>query len=169
MKLYTLKRTQGFSHSRDTVFKFFESPEHLALITPPWLDFHILTPTPITMRQGTLIDYTIRWLTVPVRWTTLITSYEPPYRFVDEQIRGPYSLWHHSHTFVEKDGVTEMHDEVQYALPAGVFGRVAHAALVRKQLEEIFDYRSHVIGRFFGDDSAPSSAKKNTTHEESMV
>lgn len=169
MKLYTLKRIQRFTPSRDTVFKFFESPEHLALITPPWLDFRILTPTPITMRQGTLIDYTIHWLTVPVRWTTLITTYEHPSRFVDEQIRGPYVLWHHSHTFVEKDGFTEMHDEVRYALPFGPLGRIAHAALVGKQLEEIFDYRSAVIGRFLGDDPAAMDGETNATKRESMA
>ena len=150
MHVYTLVRTQRFPHPIHGVFSFFETPENLAVITPPWIDFRIITPSPIVMRQGTLLDYTIRWLTVPVRWTALITSYDPPNMFVDEQIRGPYTLWHHRHTFAEKDGWTEMTDEVRYVLPFGPIGRLAHTLLVRHQLEEIFDYRSRVIGRVFG-------------------
>lgn len=150
MTVHTLRRTQRFPHPARDVFAFFETPENLAVITPRWLDFRILTPSPIHMEQGTLIDYTIRWLTVPVRWTTLITNYDPPNGFVDEQIRGPYALWHHRHTFVETNGWTEMTDDVRYALPLGPIGRAAHALLVRHQLEEIFDHRSRVIGRIFG-------------------
>jgi hypothetical protein len=150
MHVFTLRRTQTFPHRAREVFSFFETPENLSVITPRWLDFRILTPSPIHMEQGTLIDYTIRWLTVPVRWTTLITNYNPPHTFVDEQIRGPYALWHHRHSFVEKDGWTEMTDEVRYALPFGPLGRIAHTLLVRHQLEEIFDHRSRVIGRVFG-------------------
>lgn len=166
MKLHTLKRTRSFAQPRESVFKFFESPEHLALITPPWLDFRILTPAPVVMRQGALIDYTIRWLTFPVRWTTLITTYDPPFRFVDEQIRGPYSLWHHSHTFTGKDDFTEMTDEVRYVLPYGPLGDAFHALIVRKQLETIFDYRSEVIGRFFAETpNAGEQGKKNAYME----
>lgn len=154
MTVYTLKRTQRFPYPVDQVFSFFQMPENLALITPAWLDFRILSPAPIVMRQGTLIDYTIRWLSFPIHWTTLVSGYDPPHRFVDEQIRGPYALWHHTHTFVEKEGWTEMTDEVRYALPMGFIGRLARAVVVRHQLDGIFDHRSRVIGQLFGLDGS---------------
>jgi len=154
MKVHTLKRTQRFPYLIDQVFSFFQMPENLSLITPPSLDFKILTPSPIVMHQGVLIDYTIRWLTIPIHWTTLVTTYDPPHRFVDEQLRGPYALWHHTHTFEEKDGWTEMTDEVRYALPLGGLGAFVRWAMVRHQLDEIFDHRSRVIGQVFGLDNA---------------
>lgn len=166
MKVHTLKRVQRFHAGAGQVFSFFEMPENLALITPPWLDFRILTPPPIVMRQGALIDYTIRWLTIPVRCTTLITAYDPPHRFVDEQLRGPYALWHHTHTFTESDGWTVMTDEVRYALPFGPLGSLAHAALVRHQLEGIFDHRADVIGRMFGLDGRVQELGKRSGEGE---
>jgi ligand-binding SRPBCC domain-containing protein len=148
-KTHTLKRTQSFNKPIEEVFRFFQSPENLARITPSRLNFRLLTPSPITMKEGALIDYTIAWLGVPVRWTTMITHYEPPYKFVDQQIKGPYSLWHHTHIFVEHDGTTEMTDEVRYVLPFGFLGDVAHALVVQRQLNDIFDYRARVIGEIF--------------------
>jgi ligand-binding SRPBCC domain-containing protein len=145
MKMYTLHRRQRILHPRSHVFGFFEAPENLARITPPSLGFRILTPLPITMKVGTVIDYTIRWLGVPVRWRTLITTYDPPFRFVDEQINGPYALWHHSHRFEETADGTEMTDEVRYCLPFGFLGDLGHTLIVRRQLEHIFDYRATVI------------------------
>lgn len=150
MRTHTLKRVQRFHHPVREVFAFFETPENLAVITPPWLDFTILTPGPISMRQGAVIDYTIRWLTIPVRWTSLISVYMPPVRFVDEQIRGPYRLWRHTHSFAESDGWTTMTDEVEYRVPYGIAGTIAHALVLRHQLEEIFHYRAETIGRVFG-------------------
>lgn len=147
MKTHTLERRQILAAPLGEVFAFFESPENLARITPPWLGFEILTPQPISMRTGTVIDYTVRWLGVPVRWRTLITSYEPGRKFVDEQIMGPYSLWHHTHEFAEESGGTAMTDRVVYGLPYGILGELAHNLMVRRQLEEIFDYRAEVIGR----------------------
>ncbi len=147
MKTHTLERRQILAAPPGEVFAFFESPENLARITPPWLDFRILTPRPIHMKTGTVIDYTVRWLGVPVRWRTLITSYEPGRRFVDEQITGPYSLWHHTHEFEAGEGGTAMTDRVVYMMPFGPLGELAHELMVRRQLEEIFDYRAGVIGR----------------------
>jgi ligand-binding SRPBCC domain-containing protein len=151
MKTYILKRTQLIHRPLDEVFPFFESAENLAKITPPWLNFVIRTPSPIEMKTGTLIEYTIKWFGFPVKWKTEIRDHEPPFRFADEQIRGPYRLWHHTHVFSEINGVTEMTDLVRYRLPFGPIGRIAHALLIRGQLQEIFDYRYNVIEKIFNE------------------
>ncbi|KAB2880255.1 SRPBCC family protein [bacterium] len=144
-----MKRTQVIRSPLAKVFEFFESPENLSIITPPWLRFVIKTPLPIDMRSGTVIEYTIRWLGIPVRWKTKITDYEPPLRFVDEQITGPYSLWHHTHVFRETKGMTEMTDTVRYRLPFGIFGQLVHWLLVHRQLQKIFDFRYRAIETIF--------------------
>lgn len=145
MKIYTLKRRQLLPRPAREIFKFFERPENLESITPSSVGFVILTPRPIRMQVGTVLDYTIKILGLPVRWTTLIQSYDPPESFVDVAIRGPYSFWHHTHTFEETDEGTIMTDEVRYALPFGWIGRIAHGLWVRRQLNSIFDYRARVI------------------------
>lgn len=145
MKVYSLVRKQKLQYPREYVFSFFKKPENLASITPDSLGFKILTPSPIEMRVGTLIDYTIRWLGMPIRWRTLVTKFKPPVCFVDEQIKGPYSFWHHTHTFTVSDEGTEMTDDVRYAPPFGVLGELLHKLVIRRQLEEIFDYRAQVI------------------------
>jgi ligand-binding SRPBCC domain-containing protein len=145
VKVYSLVRKQRLQYPREYVFSFFKSPENLAYITPDSLGFKILTPSPVAMQVGTLIDYTIRWLGIRLRWRTLITTYEPPFSFVDEQIKGPYSFWHHTHIFEECAEGTEMVDEVKYALPLGVAGEIIHELFVRRQLNGIFDYRAGVI------------------------
>jgi len=151
MKIYTLSRTQFIARPLDEVFDFFSRPENLARITPPSMGFAIMTPGPIEMRAGTLIDYRVRTLGVPVRWTTLITDYSPPHRFVDVQLRGAYSFWHHTHTFEGVDGGTEIVDEVRYALPFGAVGRLVHALLVRRQLDMIFAFRKRTIDGILED------------------
>jgi ligand-binding SRPBCC domain-containing protein len=160
MRMHQLIRKQVLPLTPREIFSFFESPENLSLITPPWLGFRILTPSPVTMKVGTLIDYTIKWIGIPVRWTTLITTYEPPSSFVDEQIRGPYALWHHTHAFREtEEGVTEMTDTVHYMLPYGWLGDVAHALVVRRQLEEIFTYRMEAVAATFSTGGRPRRAQ----------
>ena len=149
MKLYTLSREQRVPYPLDEVFAFFAQPANLERITPPSLGFHILTPPPIAMREGGLIDYSLRVWGVSLHWRTLITAYEPPHRFVDEQIKGPYLFWHHTHTFREDDQGTVIGDTVRYVLPFGPLGRVAHAVYVRRDLERIFDYRAEVIAQVF--------------------
>lgn len=148
--LYTLNRTQIVSGPLEEVFAFFQRPENLAELTPPELGFVILTPSPIKMGEGALIDYTIRSLGVRLRWTTLITEYDPPHKFCDVQIRGPYSFWHHTHLFAAVESGTEVTDEVRYMLPLGPLGRLAHTLFVHKQLTHIFDYRTETISRIFG-------------------
>ena len=101
MKLYTLKRTQLINSSQSEVFKFFKSPENLEKITPSDVGFNILTPKPISMHTGAVLDYTINLLGLKVRWTTLITDYNEPKGFADVSIKGPYSFWHHQHDFLE--------------------------------------------------------------------
>jgi len=149
MKTFTLKRQQLIKRSLHEVFSFFSKPENLELLTPKNLGFQILTPSPISMKEGTIIDYTIKIAGVPVRWTTLITTYEPLYRFVDLQLKGPYSYWHHTHTFIETDDGTVIADEVKYSMPFGVLGRFAHALFVQHQLNTIFDARSTKIEAIF--------------------
>lgn len=149
MNIHILKKEQVVPRPVNEVFTFFEKPENLARITPPRLGFRIVTPSPIVMRSGARFEYTIRVMGVRIRWTSLISEYEPPFRFVDEQVRGPYAYWHHTHTFVEVEGGTLVGDEVRYALPLGVLGSLARRLAVRRQLEDIFSYRARVIDEMF--------------------
>jgi ligand-binding SRPBCC domain-containing protein len=126
---------------RQRVFDFFARPENLAAITPSWLGFTLLTPPPITLAAGTVLDYRIRWLGLSLRWRSLIREYDPPYRFVDVQVIGPYARWEHRHTFLEEAGGTAVEDRVTYRLPLGPLGELAHRICVRRQLEVIFAYR----------------------------
>ena len=103
MKTYNIKFKQFIDLPINDVFSFFSKPENLSLITPPRLKFNILTPPPIKMKEGQLIDYSLSIMyCIKLRWRTLITDYNQPYQFIDQQIKGPYSLWNHIHTFQEK-------------------------------------------------------------------
>jgi len=148
-----LTREQWIDRPVDEVFSFFADAGNLETITPPWLRFRILTPRPIEMRSGALIDYTLRVRGLPIRWTTEIVEWTPPHRFVDRQLRGPYRLWHHLHEFFAEGNRTRMLDTVDYVLPFGPLGRLAHFGWVRRDLEQIFDYRQRQIETLFGDRS----------------
>ena len=128
------------------IFPFFADAGNLEKITPPWLSFHVLTPAPIAMRPGALIDYQIKVHGLPIRWRTEIVEWEPPHRFVDVQLTGPYRLWHHTHTFTEKDGGTLCADDVRY-WPRG--GRIINALFVRRDVATIFAYRRKRLGEIF--------------------
>mgnify|MGYP001824672668 CR=1 FL=1 len=155
MKVHVLERRQTVAAPLDEVFAFFARPENLAEITPPGLGFQILTPSPIAMKEGAVVDYVVSLAGLPLRWRTLITAYEPPHRFVDEQLAGPYSFWHHTHTFGEAPGGgTELGDVVRYALPLGPLGELAHALVVRRQIDGIFAHRHAVIAGRFGTGKA---------------
>lgn len=132
-------------------FAVFENPHNLARITPPELGFRVLTPN-LKMRAGAEIDYTIRWLGLPMRWKTLITGYDPPHSFTDEQAKGPYTIWRHRHSFEAVDGGTRVIDDVEYVLPLGVLGQVAHAVMVERQLRGIFEFRQRALKTLIGGD-----------------
>ena len=128
-------------HPREAVFGFFTSPENLGAVTPSWLHFTLLTPAPIVMAAGTVLSCRLRWMGVPLRWLSIIREYDPPHRFVDAQLLGPYSRWEHRHMFFEERGGTVVEDRVTYKLPFGPLGRLTHSLLVRRQIEAIFAYR----------------------------
>jgi ligand-binding SRPBCC domain-containing protein len=146
-KDYTLETELWLPRPRAEVFPFFAEAWNLETITPPWLRFEVLTPPPIPMRSGTLIDYRIRVHGVPIRWRTEIAEWQPPRRFVDVQLRGPYTLWHHTHTFEERDGGTLCGDVVRYR-PRG--GALMNWLFVRRDVERIFQFRLQRPGENFG-------------------
>jgi ligand-binding SRPBCC domain-containing protein len=150
MHTYLLEREQWVPRPIEEVFAFFSDAANLELLTPPWLKFRIVTPRPIAMFPGTLIEYCIGWHFVRLRWITEIVEWSPPSRFVDVERRGPYKLWHHTHTFRSDGAGTTIQDTVRYALPLGILGRVAHRAAVARDLARIFDFRAERIREKFG-------------------
>lgn len=142
MTLHTLRAECWLPEKRERVFSFFADAHNLGAITPPWLQFSVITPAPIQMRAGALIDYRLRVRGFPLRWQTEITCWEPPFRFVDEQRRGPYRRWVHTHTFEEQDGGTLCRDHVDYAVPGG---SLIHRLLVRRDVDQIFAYRQRAM------------------------
>jgi ligand-binding SRPBCC domain-containing protein len=148
---YVLERQQSVNRPRPEVFAFFVDAANLERLTPSSMHFHILTPVPIDMRAGAIIDYRIALFGLPMKWRTLIEAFEPDTRFIDVQTRGPYTYWRHTHTFADTaSGGTSITDHVEYELPLGVLGRAVHALFVREQLQQIFDFRQRTISDLFG-------------------
>ena len=156
LRIYTLTREQSINQPLARVFSFFERPENLAFITPANLGFRLLTPSPVGMERGRIIDYTIRVLGMRVHWRSIISTYQPPHCFVDEQLVGPYSFWHHTHYFQEEGSGTRLVDEVRYALPIYLPQPVAsfiHRLYVQPRLRSIFDYRRDQFEKIYGNSS----------------
>lgn len=151
MYTYILEREQIIPLSREKTFEFFCDAFNLERITPPFLKFSIATPSPIKMGEGTLIDYKLSLYGIPFRWRTMIETWKPEEKFVDTQLSGPYTLWHHTHTFeVIAPNRTLMRDRVLYRVPFGIFGRIAHWLFIGRALEMIFNYRANSTAKLLG-------------------
>jgi ligand-binding SRPBCC domain-containing protein len=152
MRVHQLERSQRLPGPPDQAFAFFADALNLEAITPPWLSFRVITPGPIEMRAGALIEYRLKLHGVPVRWLTRIEEWEPGRRFVDVQMRGPYRLWHHTHTFeADGEGGTVVRDSVRYALPLGPVGELAHRLFVARDLRRIFDHRLASVSKVMAE------------------
>jgi ligand-binding SRPBCC domain-containing protein len=145
--IHELHREQLVAAPLDKAFAFFAQAHNLERITPPWLRFEVLTPEPITMRTGAVIEYGLRLHGMPLRWTARIEDWQEGRAFVDRQIRGPYRLWHHRHEFESYRHGTIVRDHVYYVLPLWLLGDAANALIVRRDLERIFDFRSAAVAR----------------------
>ena len=160
LSYHTLRREQRLPGTPEEVFPFFADAGNLEAITPPLLRFTIVTPRPIEMRVGAIIEYRLRVHGLPVRWLTRIEEWAPGERFVDQQLAGPYALWHHTHEF-EPDGAggTLMRDTVRWALPNWPLGELARP-LVRRDLDRIFSFRrDEVERRLLSERPAPAAAR----------
>jgi len=147
MKVHEYRSELILRSPLSAVFPFFSDAANLEAITPPGMHFQIVTPRPIEMRIGALIDYQLRVFGFPLRWRSEITTWEPPFRFVDEQRRGPYRLWKHEHRFEECDGGTRASDIVHYAVPFDLFSQ---RLLVKPEIERIFAFRTQEMVKRFG-------------------
>ena len=146
MKTFLFKTQQVLEQPLAEVFSFFSDAHNLAKITPPWLRFEVLTPASIEMSPGTRIDYRLKLRGIPLRWQSEITEWNPPYAFVDEQRRGPYRLWRHTHTFTETAEGVVVEDSVKYA----VWGnQLIDKFVIRPDIEKIFAYRSEQLDKIF--------------------
>jgi ligand-binding SRPBCC domain-containing protein len=150
MSVHRLEREQLVDRPLREVFEFFSRAGNLERITPPWLSFGLITPEPIAMAAGTMIEYRLRLHGIPLGWLTKIDDWEENVRFVDRQVRGPYRLWRHQHEFASVAGGTRVRDRVDYELPLGPLGEAARIAFVGRDLERIFDYRLATVARLLG-------------------
>ena len=152
MRIHTFEAHQWVSTPIEHTFDFFADAANLEAITPPFLNFRILTTLPVEMRVGARIDYRIALHGVPMTWKTRIDRWEPGVAFIDTQIAGPYAQWIHLHTFESSAGGTQLYDRVEYALPLDPLSRPVHPLYVRPLIERIFAHRHDVIRARFGED-----------------
>jgi ligand-binding SRPBCC domain-containing protein len=144
---FTLDAQQVLKTPIDELFAFFADAKNLEQLTPPFLSFQILTPPPIAMHAGTLIDYRIKLRVFPMTWRTLISAWEPPHRFIDEQLKGPYTLWRHEHRFEQQGDSTLVIDHVDYRCFGG---SLINALVVKPDLQKIFEFRRDELAKRFG-------------------
>lgn len=150
MREFSLERSVVLRESSQEVYEFFLDPTNLQELTPPWLDFRVLGSSTERVELGTTIDYRLKVRGVPIRWRSVISSWDPPRSFVDEQLKGPYRMWHHTHTFEETDGGVRVGDKVRYAVPGGpLFERLVERVFVGPDVRRIFDYRMERLGELF--------------------
>ncbi len=152
VKTRTLDSDVWLPRPIDEVFGFFEDPRNLESITPPWLRFRVLPPLPRTMRKGSVITYMLRLRGAPIWWGTLISAHDPPHRFVDRQLWGPYLKWVHEHTFETEGRGTRVRDHVEYAHAGGEW---IDRRFVRPDLERIFAHRRQALEARFGGVHGP--------------
>jgi ligand-binding SRPBCC domain-containing protein len=143
------------AHPRPRVFAFFADPQNLAQLTPPGLRLSVLTPMS-TLSAGAVLDLRVAWLGIPVPWRVYIREYDPPYRFVDVQVRGPWARWEHRHLFLEGDGGTWVEDRLTYRPPLGPLGRLAHAVVLGRQVRALWAYRQRRLGELFAPATPPA-------------
>lgn len=148
--IHRLEHRQHLNHPLEAMFEFFARAQNLQRLTPPWVGFELLTPEPIEMRVGARIDYRLHVHRVPVRWSSRIDEWEPGRSFVDRQLHGPYALWHHRHAFEREGEGTIARDQIDYAMPFGRLGELAHPLFVRRDLQRIFDYRHQAVAHALG-------------------
>ncbi len=148
--MHILERTITINRPLNEVFDFFSKADNLEKITPTNVNFRILTPQPIKMQKGTMIDYKIKLNGIPMKWRTEITDWQPGIMFADNQVKGPYVRWYHQHFFKDLgNGTTEMTDRVEYLSPGWILEPIINAVFVKNEVEKIFDHRNKVILSLF--------------------
>ncbi len=164
MKVHRLEREQFLARPIEEVFEFFARARNLERITPSWLGFDVVTPEPIRMQVGTLIEYRLRVHGVPLRWVSRIEAWSPGESFSDRQLHGPYGFWHHRHTFAAAGEGTRVRDAVDYGLPLGRLGELAHPLFVRRDLERVFAFRHQAVARAMAGPAAGAALLCPDTH-----
>jgi len=142
---HVLEARVWLARPRPEVFAFLADPRNLPRLTPPHAGLRLDTER-ATLAAGAVLDFRVRWLGVPLRWRAYVREYDPPYRFVDVQVRGPFARWEHRHLFLEENGGTWVEDRVTYRLPLGALGRLGHHVLVERQLRALWAYRQARLG-----------------------
>jgi ligand-binding SRPBCC domain-containing protein len=160
MHCRVFEKTIWIPATRGRVFDFFSSVENLQLLTPSWLDFQILSPSPVEMKLGTRIDYRIKLYRLPVVWKTEISGWDPPRRFEDTQVKGPYRIWIHEHLFEPENQGTRMTDRVRYRSRGGLLEPAIDALFVRSRLDRIFTFREEALHQLFSPDTSDPSAPR---------
>jgi ligand-binding SRPBCC domain-containing protein len=152
MSTFNYQTEQFLNIDVHTAWHFFSSAGNLGLITPPELDFKILTDlNGEEIYEGMLINYTVKpFMGIPLNWATEISKVQKPFFFTDRQLKGPYKVWEHTHSYKPVNGGVLMRDEVKYQLPFGFIGDLVHSLMVRKKIENIFSFRRKVLESMFG-------------------
>ena len=160
--MYIYKQEQYINKPLSQVFPFFERPENLSMLTPNWLNFKIKTPSPIQMKTDAKIEYSIKLFGIPMKWETEIIKYSPPFLFIDEQKKGPYKKWVHTHSFEEINGKVLMKDKIDYDLYGGILKHLIHKFFVKPSITKIFEFRKITIEKEFNlDDITKRNNFKN--------